>query len=64
MTGAVIDKESGEELLKVFTPTPPNPASGVMVIVREAQTRDPEWTVRQVIRSVISGGIIGPAEIA
>jgi len=64
VTGTVIDRESGEDLLKVFIPMPPNPASGVMVIVRESQTRDPGWTIDQAIRSVISGGIIGPEEIA
>lgn len=64
VTGSVIDKENGEKLLKVFIPMPPNPVSGVMVIVRESQTRDPGWTIEQAIRSVISGGIIGPEEIA
>jgi uncharacterized membrane protein len=63
VTGKVIDKERGEDLLKVFIPMPPNPASGVMVLVKEAQTRDPGWTIDQAIRSVISGGIIGPDEI-
>ena len=64
VTGEITDKENGnEEYLKVFIPTPPNPASGVMVIVREVQTRNPGWTVEEAIRSVISGGLIGPNEI-
>ena len=63
VTGTVTDKKIGEELLKVFVPMPPNPASGVMIIVKESQTRDPGWTIDQAIRSVISGGIIGPEEI-
>ena len=65
VTGAIIDKKSSDErLLKVFVPTPPNPASGVMVIVRESQIRDPGWTIEEALRVVISGGIIGPEEIA
>ena len=65
VTGTIIDRrEENEKLLKVFIPTPPNPTSGVMVIVRESQTRDPGWTIEEAIRSVISGGIIGPEEIA
>jgi len=47
----------------VFIPMPPHPASGVMVIVRESQTRDPGWTVEEAFQTVISAGIIGPDEI-
>ncbi len=64
VTGEVIDrKNNNEKLLKVYIPTPPNPTSGTMVLVRESQTRDPGWTIEQALRSVISGGIIGPEEI-
>ena len=64
VTGEVIDtKKNDEKLLKVFVPTPPNPASGTMVVVRESETRDPGWTVEEAINAVISGGIIGPEEL-
>ena len=64
VTGEIIDRKNNDEkLLKVFVPTPPNPMSGTMVMVRESQTRDPGWTIEEAIRSVLSGGIIGPEEI-
>ena len=64
VTGSVIDKKNNnEKLLKVFVPTPPNPTSGTMVIVKESETRDPGWTIEEAMRSIISGGIIGPKEI-
>jgi uncharacterized membrane protein len=64
VTGEIIDKKNNnEKLLKVFVPTPPNPMSGTMVVVSESQTRDPGWTIEEAIRSVLSGGIIGPDEI-
>ena len=64
VTGKVIDKtHNGETLLKVFVPTPPNPTSGTMVVVRESETRNPGWSVEESLKSVISGGIIGPTEI-
>lgn len=64
VTGKIIDKKNNDEvLLKVFVPTPPNPTSGTMVVVRESETRDPGWTIEEAIRAVISGGIIGPDEI-
>jgi uncharacterized membrane protein len=64
VTGTLVDKRpDGETVLKVFIPTPPNPATGTMVLVRESQVRDPGWTMDEGMRTVISGGIIGPGEI-
>lgn len=63
VTGTVIDRKNNDEkLLKVFVPTPPNPTSGTMVVVRESETRDPGWSVEEALKAVISGGIIGPTE--
>jgi uncharacterized membrane protein len=64
VTGEVVDRKNNDErLLKVFVPTPPNPTSGTMVLVKENQTRDPGWTIEEALKAVISGGIIGPTEI-
>ena len=64
VTGTIIDKENNNEvLLKVFIPTPPNPISGTMVVVKESQTRDPGWSIDEALKAVISGGVIGPTEI-
>lgn len=64
VTGSIVDAANGNEtLLKVFVPTPPNPASGTMIIVREVQTRDPGCSIEDAIKTVVSGGIIGIREI-
>ncbi len=65
VTGTITDRRNGGEqtLLKVFIPTPPNPASGTMVIVREAQTVNPGCSIEEAIKTVISGGIIGLKEL-
>lgn len=64
VTGSLIDrKNNNEKMLKIYVPTPPNPTSGTIVIVRESQTRDPGWTIEEGMKAVISGGIIGPGEI-
>lgn len=64
VTGSIIDTVNNDEkLLKVFVPTPPIPTSGTMVLVREADTRDPGWTIEESLQTVISGGLIGPAKI-
>jgi uncharacterized membrane protein len=64
VTGTIVDKGNNDELLlKVFIPTPPNPISGTMVVLRESQTRDPGWSIDEALKAVISGGVIGPTEI-
>lgn len=64
VTGTIIDgRNGGEKLLKVYVPTPPNPASGNVLLVKESETRDPGWTVEETLKLVISGGVIGPNEI-
>jgi uncharacterized membrane protein len=64
VTGTIIDRQNNnQKLLKVFVPTPPNPTSGTMVVVKESETRDPGWSIEEALKAVISGGIIGPTEI-
>jgi len=61
VTGRIPDLEhEGETLLKVFIPTSPTPFTGTMILVREAETRNPGWTVEEAVKMVISGGIISP----
>jgi uncharacterized membrane protein len=65
VTGEVIDRKNNEEkILKVFIPTPPNPTSGTMILVREDQVRNPGWTIKEALNAVISGGILGPGAIS
>lgn len=63
VTGSVLNRKTGEKLLKVFIPTVPNPTSGLIIIVKESDVIDPAWSVEQAMKAVISGGIIGPQEI-
>lgn len=64
VTGGVVDKANREEkMIKVFIPTAPNPTTGFMVMVRESQVRDLDWSVSDAMNTIISGGIVGPDEI-
>jgi uncharacterized membrane protein len=64
ITGTLVDHDrGGTTYLKVFIPTPPNPTSGTMVLVKEENTIDPGWTVTEALETVISAGIIGPGQI-
>lgn len=65
VTGSMIDGQNQDEkLLKVYIPTPPNPTSGTLLLVRESQTRNPGWTIEEAMKAVISAGIIGPIKIS
>ncbi len=63
VTGSVQSRRDNEELLKVYVPTPPNPTSGFVYFIREAETRDPGWTVEEAMQCIISGGLVGPETI-
>jgi uncharacterized membrane protein len=63
VTGTLRSERDGEELLKVYVPTPPNPTSGFVYFIREEQTRDPGWTVEEAMQCILSGGLIGPERI-
>jgi uncharacterized membrane protein len=63
VTGQIKNDETGEDFLKIFIPTVPNPTSGFLVIVRASQVRETHWTVEEAIKMVLSAGIIGPTSI-
>lgn len=62
VTGTIEDKRNNgsRQLLKIFVPTAPNPTSGFVFILEESEVLDPQWSVEEGLRIVISGGIIGP----
>ncbi len=47
----------------VFLPTTPNPTSGWMVLVPTTDLRVLDMTVEEGIKLVVSGGIVGPADL-
>jgi uncharacterized membrane protein len=63
VTGDVTSESTGEVYLKIYVPTPPNPTSGFVYFVREAETRDPGWTVEEAMQCILSGGLIGAPTI-
>ena len=64
VTSAITDRErKDEKMLRVFIPTAPNPTTGFVVMVKESQVRDLDWSVTEAMNSIISGGIVGPEVI-
>ena len=64
VTGSVVSADDGQRLLKVYVPLPPNPTSGIFLMLPESEVRDPGWTVEEALKMTMSAGIIGPARVA
>ncbi len=62
--GSMTEEKSGRKMLRLFVPTAPNPTSGFMLIVPESQVRDVDWSVPEAMNTVISGGLLGPEDLA
>ena len=63
VTGTVKDEKTGEDLLKIFVPTVPNPATGFIFFVKPSQTMDPGWSVEEALKMIVSAGIIAPPQM-
>lgn len=59
---AEIRAQLGEDRLYVFVPTSPNPTSGFLMIVKEAEVKRLSISVEEGIKLVISMGIVGGPE--
>lgn len=64
VTGSLLDKRNNEKLFKVFVPVNlPNPTSGMILMLKEDEIVDTNWSVEEAMKMLISGGIIGPNEV-
>lgn len=55
--------ETGKKLINVFIPTSPNPTSGFLQIVEEAEIIRTELSVDDALKMVVSGGRMSPREV-
>lgn len=51
----------GTELLTVFVPTAPSPVTGFVVIVPKSEVVELDISIEEVLRFIISGGVISPS---
>jgi uncharacterized membrane protein len=64
VTGVIEDGANrGENLLKIFIPTAPNPTAGFMILIKESEVRDLSWSVKDAMNMIISGGLVSPEVI-
>ena len=54
--------KSLQRMFSVYIPNPPNPTSGVLILVAESDAKVLEMTVEEGLKLVLSGGIVSPTE--
>ena len=60
--GHSVGQQLGDGYISVYVPTTPNPTSGYMMLVREADCRPLDMSVDEALTYVISMGVIIPPE--
>ena len=53
----------GRKALLVFFPTTPNPTSGWLALIPEAEVTETSLTIEDGLKLIVSGGVIKPADI-
>lgn len=60
VTSSSRDTTTGEDLYSVYLPTAPSPTGGFVIVVRKADVIELDWTVENALKTIISGGVLGP----
>jgi uncharacterized membrane protein len=55
--------EPAGELVSVYIPNPPNPTSGVLVLVERSAVRVLDMSVEDGLKYVLSGGIVTSGQL-
>ena len=63
VTGQYKNRQTNETLLRVYMPHAPNPVAGFVFVVKESQTMDPQWSVEETLKVIVSAGLVSPGKI-
>jgi uncharacterized membrane protein len=57
-------KKNGEKMVSVYIPNPPNPTSGILILVPEKDVHTLAISVEEGLKLVLSGGIVSPQHLS
>jgi uncharacterized membrane protein len=57
-------KKNGEKMVSVYIPNPPNPTSGILILVPEKDVSPLAISVEEGLKLVLSGGIVSPHHLS
>ncbi len=66
MTNEVVmesSKGSSEVMYNVYVPNPPNPTSGVLLLVPQREAVEAQVSIEVALKLVLSGGIVSPGKL-
>jgi uncharacterized membrane protein len=64
ITNVFKDAHSGEEYVTIFYSTTPNPTTGFLFVMKRSEVVELDWTIEDALKTVMSGGILLPANMA
>ena len=57
-------KKTGERMVSVYIPNPPNPTSGLLILVPEKDAHPLDISIEEGLKLVLSGGIVSPHQLS
>ncbi|UCG86172.1 MAG: DUF502 domain-containing protein [Gemmatimonadota bacterium] len=63
VTKAFQDRNTGDPLYSVFVATAPNPTTGFVLVLRQSDVIELDWSIEEAVKAVMSGGVLMPDAI-
>lgn len=60
VTKSLRDENTGESLCSVFLATAPNPTTGFVLVLKQSDLIEVDWSVEEAVKALISGGVLMP----
>jgi uncharacterized membrane protein len=60
VTKALHDRNTGDPLYSVFVATAPNPTTGFVLLLRQSDVVELDWSVEEAVKATMSGGVLMP----
>lgn len=60
VTKAFQDRNTGDPLYSVFMATAPNPTTGFVLVLKQSDVVELDWSIEEAVKAVMSGGVLMP----
>jgi uncharacterized membrane protein len=60
VTKALQDRNTGEPLYSVFMATAPNPTTGFVLVLKQSDVVELDWSIEEAVKAIMSGGVLMP----
>jgi len=60
VTKAFHDQNTGDPLYSVFMATAPNPTTGFVLVLKQSEVVELDWSIEDAVKAIMSGGVLMP----